>query len=205
MTTIYVDIETIPTQRPDIMARIAAKHGLNDEKALEEHRKTSLNAAAGEIYCIGFAFDDEPVQVLTRQSMTLTGERELLRDFVNVVWSERAAAEKNLIFVAHNAEFDRNFIRQRLLVHGIEAPRALTGAGQKPWENAWQCTMQMWCGNMQGRISLDDLALALGCSSKDELHGSKVWDAVLAGEGHKVVDHCRQDIEVLREVHKRLA
>lgn len=199
MTTIFLDIESIPAQRPDLIARIAAKHLDNPEKAMEEHRKTSLNAAAGEIFCIGYAIDDAPAEVLVRDWRDPAAETSMLRDFVEVV-----RAERDIVLVAHNAEFDRNFIRQRCLVRGVEAPRVLTGAGQKPWENAWSCTMQLWCGTPQGRISLDDLCLALGLPGKDDLPGSKVWDAVMAGETHKVVSHCRQDVEVLRHVHQRL-
>lgn len=200
MTTLYVDIETIPSQRVDIMAKIASEH-LDDAKAADAaHRKTSLNAAYGEIVCICYAVDDEPVETLVRDWRSSDGERQLLKSLVGVV-----RGLEGVRIVAHNAEFDRNFIRQRLHVHDIDAPKVLTGAGAKPWETGWQCTMQMWTGNLQGRISLEDLALALNLPGKDGLHGSKVWDAVMAGETDKVVAHCRQDVECLRQVHKRLA
>jgi hypothetical protein len=199
MTTLYLDVETIPTQRADLMARIAAKHIDDPKKADEEHRKTSLNAAYGEIVCVCYAVDDEPVETLVRDWRQRDGEHKLLCDLVGVVRGLR-----DLTIVAHHAEFDRHFIRQRLAVHGVEAPKTLTGVGQKPWENAWQCTMAMWCGTPQGRISLSDLALALNLPGKDDLHGSKVWDAVLAGQTDLVVAHCRQDVECLRAVHRRL-
>ena len=199
MTTIYIDVESIPSQRVDIMARIAAKHLDDPKKADEEHRKTSLNAAYGEIVCVCYAIDDEPVQTLSRDWRDLGAEREMLRSLVSIVREQR-----DVRFVAHNADFDRTFIRQRCLVQGVEAPKVLTGAGAKPWEAGWQCTMQMWTGTLQGRISLDELALALGVQGKDGMHGSKVWDAVMAGEVDKVISHCQQDVECLRQVHKRL-
>lgn len=199
MPIVYLDVETIPTQRVDLMARIASKHIEDPKKADEEHRKTSLNAAYGELVCICYAVDDEPVQSLVRDWRDLGDEANILRSLVGVV-----RGLKDVRFVAHNAEFDRTFIRQRLMVHDVAAPKALTGAGAKPWDTAWACTMALWTGNLQGRISLDDLALALTLPGKDGLHGSKVWDAVLAGETDKVVAHCRQDVECLRMVHKRL-
>ena len=211
LATVYVDVETVPTSRPDVMARLAAKH-LGDEKdpekaqkkALEDHRKTSRDGTFGEIVCISFAVDDGPVRSFSRD--LLGSECEVVRQFVYAV--EAVADEfgsPNLLYVAHNADFDRLFLTKRMTVHRIFGPPGLAPRGEKPWDLQWQCTMKTWCDTPEGRISLADLALALSLPvGKDDLPGSEVYDAMLRGEVARVVSHCERDVELVRAVWQRL-
>ena len=36
------------------------------------------------------------------------------------------------------------------------------------------------------------------------MDGSKVWDAVKNGEIDKVAEYCRDDVDKLRQIHKRM-
>lgn len=210
LATVYIDVETVPTLRPDVMARIATKH-LDEKdpektrkKVDEEHRKTSLDGTFGEIVCISFAVDDGPVRSFFRE---IGGsECEVVRQFVYAI--EAVADEfgsPNLLYVAHNADFDRLFLTKRMTVHRIFGPPGLAPRGEKPWDLQWQCTMRTWCDTPQGRISLADLALALSLPvGKDDLPGSEVYDAMLRGEVARVVSHCERDVELVRAVWQRL-
>ena len=76
---IYLDIETIPSQRDDVRGlswqRVKVPANYKDpqkieaykyEHAEEEYRKTALDGGYGELCCIGWAVDDEPSHYLYR-------------------------------------------------------------------------------------------------------------------------------------------
>jgi hypothetical protein len=210
LATVFVDIETVPTMRPEIMARIATKH-LDEKdpektrkKVDEEHRKTSLDGTFGELACVCWAVDDGVI----RSSYRALGqsEHEVLRAFTFAMDDlANDVGAPNLLYVAHNADFDRLFLTKRMTVHRLDGPPGLAPRGEKPWDLQWQCTMQTWCDTPQGRISLADLALALSLPvGKDDLPGSEVYDAMLRGEHERVRAHCERDVELVRAVWRRL-
>jgi hypothetical protein len=212
MSTLFLDVETIPAQRPDILAHIAAGHMiLGDEvksaKAVDkEHRKTSLDGAFGEIVVIGWTFDDEPAQTITR---ALGGsEGALLTTFFDVVTErmlEHGIGIENV--VAHNADFDRGFLRKRSIILDVVAPSFVAATGVKPWDRnaVWRDTMAIWCDEYRGRISLQDLCLALGVDARPgDIDGSEVWDAMLAGRVDEVAEHCRRDVDRVRACWLRM-
>ncbi len=192
------------------MARIATKH-LDDKdpektrkKVDEEHRKTSLDGTFGEIVCISFAVDDGPVRSFSRDLMG--SECEVVRQFAFAMDDlARDVGAENILYVAHNAEFDRKFLTKRMCVHRLDGPKGLAARGVKSWDSQWRCTMDTWMDEWKGRISLADLALALSLPvGKDDLPGSEVYDAMLRGEVARVVSHCERDVELVRAVWQRL-
>ena len=210
LATVYVDVETVPTMRPDVMARIAAKH-IDDKdpektrkKVDEEHRKTSLDGTFGELACISWAVDDAPI---TSSYRSLAGpETPVLSAFTFAMddLADRVGSD-NILYVAHNADFDRLFLTKRMTIHRLYGPPGLAPRGEKPWDLQWQCTMRTWCDTPQSRISLADLALALSLPvGKDDLPGSEVYDAMLRGEHERVRQHCERDVELVRQVWARL-
>lgn len=210
LATVYVDVETVPTLRPDVMARIATKH-LDDKdpektrkKVDEEHRKTSLDGTFGEIVCISFAVDDGPVRSFSRDLMG--SECEVVRQFAFAMDDlARDVGAENILYVAHNADFDRKFLTKRMCIHQLDGPKGLAARGVKSWDSQWRCTMDTWMDEWKGRISLADLALALSLPvGKDDLPGSEVYDAMLRGEVARVVSHCERDVELVRAVWQRL-
>ena len=210
LATVYVDVETVPTMRPDVMARIAAKH-LDEKdpektrkKVDEEHRKTSLDGTFGELACISWAVDDSPITSSYRalaspETPVLSAFTFAMDDLADRIGSD------NILYVAHNADFDRLFLTKRMTIHRLYGPPGLAPRGEKPWDLQWQCTMRTWCDTPQGRISLADLALALSLPvGKDDLPGSEVYDAMLRGEHERVRQHCERDVELVRQVWARL-
>ena len=211
MSTLFLDVETIPAQRPDILAHIAAEHMVDDDpvkgtKAVDkEHRKTSLDGAFGEIVVIGWAFDNEPARTIQR---ALGGsERDMLRVFFDLV-TEHVEEHGIDNVVAHNADFDRGFLRKRSIVLDVTAPKFVSAIGVKPWDRnaVWRDTMSIWCDEYRGKISLLNLCLALGVESEPgDIDGSEVWDAVLAGRTDEVAEHCRRDVDRVRSCWHRMS
>lgn len=200
----YLDTETISSRRVDVAAHIAAKHFDTEaidkaaKKAATELEKTSLSGLFGELAVISWAqSDDEPITLL-RDMDNPDGERELLRCFSDCDGIDAPS------IVAHNAEFDRLMIRQRAIVHGVKLPKIYMAHDVKPWESQWRCTMALWTDDRRGRVSLDDLCLALGLPGKDGIDGSMVDGMVRAGRIDEVAAYCADDVRRVRAVYQRI-
>lgn len=204
MTTNFLDTETIASRRIDVQQHIAAKHLDPDElvkaakKAATELEKTSLSGLFGELAVLSFARDDDEPITGVRNMADPMGERELLRWFADQPGIDAAR------IVAHNAEFDRLMIRHRAIVHGVKLPKVYMASDVKPWESRWRCTMALWCDSRAGRVSLDDLCLALGLPGKQGIDGSMVNAMVAAGRIDEVAAYCADDVRRVRAVYQRI-
>lgn len=216
---IYLDIETIPGQNPDLRKDIGAsiqppgnyskpdtiakweaetKPGLIEDA----YRKTALTGDRGEIICIGWAVDDQPERSLIR--MLNDSEADLLRDFFNAVNVESERQHGRYPFwIGHNIrDFDLRFIYQRAVILNVRPPFWLpfsTGPGSDKLYD----TMTAWAGWGQ-RISLDRICHALGVPAKVGMTGADVWDAIQAGRYEDVAAYCRGDVRSVREVYRRM-
>lgn len=221
---IYLDIETIPGQQP--WAREEAAVSVKppgtlkkaeslaawerDEKpqAIEEaYARTGLDAAIGQVYCIGWAVDDgEPeVSRVADLTMGLMSEADVLEDFFDAVRRVYSGTHGTRpIFCGHNVTgFDLPFLYRRAVVCGIKPPPCLP-RNPAPWDDYVRDTMTMWAGN-RDRISLDKLCRALGIAGKgDGPTGADVWPMVQAGRGEEVAEYCKQDVIRARAIYKRL-
>ena len=147
---LFLDIETIPTQRADLIATIRADVEAGVEAKAESvrrqykkpetveahlvglraglpalvdeaHRKTALDGGLGQVLCIGWAFDSEPVQTLIR---TLDeSEGALIEKFFARLPADTMTA---LHWIGHGVStFDVRFLWQRCLVLGLPLGLAL--------------------------------------------------------------------------------
>ncbi len=222
---IYLDIETIPGQAPEIREAIedSITHPGNMSKpetiakweaekkpvAVEEAwRKTAFNGHEGEIICISWAVDDGQPQVVMRE---LGGsERDMLEAFFDQVLLAMPYNEKTMVeWIGHNVQaFDLRFIFQRAVILGVQPPFRIPH-NERPNSGSVYDTMTAWAG-WGGRISLDALCRALGIPTKgdelggEEIDGSKVWDFVKAGRVCDVATYCMADVERVRKVYKRM-
>jgi hypothetical protein len=220
---LYIDIETIPTQRADVKSQIAEtiKPPGNIKKpesidkwmaekgpsAIDEAwRKTALNGTFGELFCIGFAFDLEAPQIIYR---ALDGsEKELLEEFFNVLHDKVHAIPgkpQPLRWIGHYITgFDLRFIWQRAVINQVPLTVKIP-YDAKPWSDQVYDTKIEWTGNQStGFGSAADVALALGLSGKTEgMDGSKVWDYVRDGLYGEACEYCQQDVIITRGMHLR--
>lgn len=221
MKTLFIDIETIPTDRADVREYVAGKVTPpgNISKAetiskweaerkpaeIEEAvHKTSLDGSFGRVCVICWAVDDGPIRTIKNAD-----DEELLLN----VFSEalRADVKSTDLFetavCGHNVSaFDLRFLVQRFTVHGILPPAIIRRAGgAKPWESDKVFdTMIQWAG-VGNRVSLEKLCLTFGIESpKTDLDGSKVAAAVAAGRIDDVAAYCAGDVEAVRKVFNRL-
>jgi DNA polymerase elongation subunit (family B) len=207
MKTLYLDIETIPadekfkdelrlgaglsrSKRRELVQR---GQPLTDAEIEALYRETALSGEFGRILCIGYRLDpvDKATQVLTGD------EADMLRKF----WELASEAD---LFVGHNViYFDLRYIYKRSIIHRIKPSREIPTIRYRN-EPVYDTMMawNRWSGEL---ISLDKLARALGLpSSKQELSGEKVYDAYLAGDVDRIYEYCKGDVDLTRQVHRRL-
>ncbi len=218
---IYLDIETVPSQYPNVRDLLAAditcpgniskpesiaaweadkKPALVDAAWL----KTSFDGALGHVAVIGLAFDDEsPITVWSHDWQGR--EEDTLREAFDII---HEACSKNLgdrpIFIGHNMiNFDFRFLFQRSVMLGVK-PTPFIPFSAKPWDDQKVFdTMVQWAG-ARDSVSLDKLSTVLGLGGKGDMDGSKVWAAVREGRIAEVASYCEDDITKTRGIYKRM-
>jgi DNA polymerase elongation subunit (family B) len=210
--TIFLDIETIPTQSADLRARFKAQvtppgsikkpesiqawldeHG--EAKAAEEIAKTSFDPAYGHICTIAWTVDDWETYVM--HAKTVEQERDVLQAFFASL-----RANHRYTFVGHYISgFDLRFILCRAVVLGIPIPPTIP-RDPKPWDGTVFDTMTAWAG-AKGTISMDRLCEALGIPGKGDFSGADVAEAWANGEHDKIAAYCVSDVERTRMIYNR--
>ena len=223
MQHLFLDIETLPTERQDVRELLASKitHPATISKPEtiakwnEESRpaaideavaKTGLDGTFGRVCVICWAVDDGPIYTVQSPD----DEERLLRDFAVML---REDVKANDLFetcvVGHNVcGFDLRFLTQRFIVNSIRPPAIIARAAQaKPWEDSKVFdTMVQWSGaGARPGVSLEKMCMALSIASpKTDLDGSKVAAAVAAGRIDDVAAYCAGDVEAVRKVWRRM-
>lgn len=218
---LYIDIETIPTQRPDLQEhvtialkapanykdpeKIAAYIAENRDKAIHD---TGLDGTFGEIACIGWAINDDEPSCVGRWPSESEGE--LLAKFFhdlaeNIDMVDGHGQMRAPAWVGHYITgFDLRFIWQRCVVNNIK-PAVNIPYDAKPWDSVVFDTKLEWSGvKSTGNGSLDSISKALGYAGKGDLSGSKVWAAIQEGRLAEVMEYCKDDVNKARLLHKRM-
>ena len=224
---LYIDIETIPAQRPDVMEEIKAtiKPPATLKKpesiaewmrtegpgaAEEAYRKTGLDGAYGQVCVVGLAANDfDPIAICEPDWQDPGAEQRIL-EALGCQLTDWIAPNDTFTtcVIGHNVSaFDLRFLHQRSIVNGIRPHITLArAASAKPWESDKVFdTMVQWTGSANVRASLDKLCKALTIPTpKGDITGATVWDAVQAGRIADVAAYCAGDVAATREVHRRM-
>lgn len=220
MSNLFIDVETIPSQRPDVAAYLAAKalekERRNEPPSLQKAaeagakalRDTSLQPHLGELAVVSFAVGDDDPITYVRDMADPHGERRLLEQVTTDLWGmfRTVSFRQNLQrIVAHNAQYDRTMLRTRCMVHKLPLPTEVHALGVKTWDSRWYCTLEALRTDFRSFVSLDEACLAFGVPMlKGDIDGSKVWDAILAGRIDDVARYCADDVRRCREVFRAI-
>lgn len=220
MNTLFLDIESLPTDDDAVKAEIAAsitppstmskadtiaeweakkKPGL----VAEAIAKTSFDGGKGRVCCIGWAWNDEPAQSI--QLSDSRDERTFLdaaAELVEITRPKYVAFHQTKIVGHYVADFDIRFLWQRAFALGVRMP-AWFPRDVKSWDKNVSDTMFMWAG-AKGSISLDNLCKALGIKGKTGVDGSMVAGMWERGEYEAVGDYCIGDVERVRNVYRKM-
>jgi len=211
--TIFIDIETIPTQSQEAYEKALAEvkapaqykkqesidAWLADNRetaAMEAIAKTSFDPAHGHICTIAWAVDDGEIQ--SHHIDNVESEARLLANFFACIDSFHRTE-----WVGHYISgFDLRFILCRAVVLGIPIPQCIP-RDPKPWDGRVFDTMTAWAG-VRGTISMDNLCAALGLDGKgDGLDGSQVAQAWLDGRHDEIRQYCEDDVARTREIWRK--
>ena len=219
--TLVIDIETIATQRQDVIDYIAATvkppatykkaesieawHKEQGPEAIAEAvAKTGLDGAFGQVVCIGYQLDDMETPFV----MAGLNERELLEGFSKMLAEciDQKDVMSTSIIGHHVSGFDLRFLMQRYIVNGIRPPLVIRRAAEaKPWESEKVFDTMVQFAGVGNRISLDKLCLALSIPSpKGDMDGSMVNQAVKDGRLEEVAAYCKRDVAATLAVYKRM-
>jgi DNA polymerase elongation subunit (family B) len=172
------------------------------------YERAAIYSEFGKVVCIAFGayyWNEKDELAFKVSSFSGDDEVKLLLDFKNLI--EKYPSDQ-LILCAHNGkEFDFPFLCRRMLIHGIEIPKALQISGKKPWEILHQDTMELWkFGDYKSYTSLDLLAAVFDIpGSKGEMSGDQVTKVYYQEKDfEKICRYCREDVVVLGQIYLRL-
>jgi Predicted 3'-5' exonuclease related to the exonuclease domain of PolB len=189
-----------------------------EDIAVEEERcyqLGSLSATSGRVLSI--AVHEGPIAgfdlgIEQRQSERVFGidadgneqdEKKSLLAFLQYMKSFDPDSDE---LVGHNIlSFDLPFIFQRCLVHCISA-RPLVDLSEYNVRGVFDTMRHWWLGDRRARVSLDDIAWALGIESSKtaEVEGSKVFDLYAQGRLDAIREYNLNDVRVTRKIYERM-
>ena len=190
-----------------------------DDIAAEEERcysLGSLSATSGRILSIAVHVGSIPGLDLAGLQQPQTehvfgidedgneqSEKKALGDFLKFMQPFDPEVDE---LVGHNiVGFDLPFIFQRCLVHCISA-RPFVNLGEYNVRGVFDTMRQWWLGDRRSRVSLDDIAWALGIESSKtaDVEGSKVFDLYQAGKLSEIREYNLNDVRLTRKIYERM-
>ncbi len=219
---LFLDLETIAAYRSHselpgrmnalwgkkaaLLRRREGNEALTDAELYDS--QAGIYSEFGRIACIAFGgvfFTENDEPALKVMSFSQADEREQLNHFRQII---EKYPQDQLILCAHNGkEFDFPYLCRRMLIQGIELPRALQLAGKRPWEVLHQDTMELWkFGDFKAHTSLDLLAAVFDIpGSKTEMSGDQVTRVYYEeNDLEKISRYCREDVVVLTQLYLRM-
>jgi len=212
----YLDIETLQCEDTDTLAHFheiakAPAHYVDPDKiakakeadAKKRWEKTGLDGTYGTICVICWAVEDADIQTVSVD--TAGSEYSLLSKFFDVARKELTAPmapTRQPWFIGHNISLDLRFIWKRAVILGIKPPFKIP-YNAAAWNNKYTCTMYEWAG-AKDFIGLKELCRVLGIDCDGDIDGADVYSIWKAGGYDKVINHCRKDVERVREVYRRV-
>lgn len=211
---LFFDLETLPSDNPEVIKRIAATikppgnikksdsiktwMDENYDAALKEAvAKTSLDGAYGRVACIAW-HDDESIH----QTIKIEDEIDVITSF----YASISNIGKQLSFCGHNiVNFDLPFLLHRSMILGIKPPSSIMKAMRaKPWDDCIKDTMIMWTGSPSKYMKLDTLLWLFGID-----HGHPEFDGSMVAETwetdpQKVIDYCAGDVRATYELYQKM-
>ena len=194
---LFFDLETIPAPKELREAVIESerkksrnKEIVNDDEAL--FRSSAFSGDFGRIFCIGFAKDNEPADIIKGE------EEEILKKWWQI-------AKDAHVFIGHNIiDFDIPFLYKRSIIKNIR-PTQMLPVKKFYTENIFDTAKEWSRWDNFSQTSLHNLSIALNLpTSKDLMDGSMVYDYYLKKRYEEIYTYCKKDVELTRQVYKRM-
>ncbi len=209
---LFLDIETVPAcsaydELSDTFKSLWDKKAIQIQRTAEEinpeeiYSNAAIYAEFGKIVCISVGYFARERE-LRIKSFYGDDEKELLFDFCSLL-NKHFNTNEHLLCAHNGKEFDFPYIARRLLINGMEIPRALNTAGKKPWEINHLDTMELWkFGDYKSFASLNLLAAVFGIPTpKDDIDGSQVGEVYWKEQNlERIVKYCQKDVLTIAQL-----
>ena len=179
-----------------IAAKLAEAEANHKEDWLE---RAALDPLTGQVLAVGIAFGDWKPEVWTDLS-----EADLLAKTISAI--DVHLREERVI--GYNIKrFDFPFLVRRCWINGINVPHRIfweTDTGQVKWHSYIVDIMQRW---QLGQVEIKGQslkAIAKRVLGKDKSDDGKNFAEVFAQDRERALEYCRNDIELTRELAKRM-
>lgn len=191
---------------------------LEDIAAEEErvYQLGSLNATSGRILSIavhvgpvpgliveGLSHDQSEYAFGIDETGNEQTEAQALEDFLALMSNFELECDE---LVGHNIiGFDLPFIFQRCLANNI-AIKPFADLSEYRVQGVFDTMRAWWLGDRRSRVSLDDIAWALGFESSKtaDVEGSRVFDLYQAGKLLQIREYNLNDVRLTRKVYERI-
>ena len=218
---LFIDIETVPQtgkleELPEEMQKLwVIKYDLLRRKMTEKYpdemtpaqgfeSSAGIYAEFGKIICISVGFISESTTSASFRIKSIAGkdEKMLLDEFSALVERFFTSSEHN--FCGHNIkEFDIPYICRRMIINGLQLPKALQINAKKPWEVNIMDTLDFWkFGDFKNYTSLKLLTAVLGIPTpKDDIDGSQVAEVYYKNDDlPRIITYCQKDVLATAQV-----
>lgn len=214
MSLLYLDLETVPANdtitEEDIVSSMPGSIKKEETKIkwIKENsdqakkaiiKKRSLNHYECKIVCLSYSFNGAEVQAITGTEVNiLTRLQDVIMEFL-----ETQSDGSGLDFVGHNIkEFDAPIIFLRAAKYNLLKLHELFYFGKKGMIDTMNLGTYF---DYKGKVSLDTLCKFFDIPTpKNDMDGSKVYDAYKDGKIEDIAKYCNKDVEALINTYKRL-
>ena len=213
MLKVFIDIETLPEQNPNMEeykagikapAQYKKQESIDkwladnaDSEAEKAWLKTSFDGGKGQLCCIGVSINGDTRVLTGSEANMLVSLNAFIGEFTDF-----AQVKQEVMFIAHNAKFDLPFLHKRFVINQIKPQFKTVWHGRHGQHH--YCTMEAWAG-FGGKISQTNLCKLLGIEpKKGDMDGSQVWPEYQKGNIDKIAEYCKSDVETVIEIYNRL-
>ena len=216
----YCDVETLPSERMPELEELKCPGNIKKPESIatwwadperqndlaELHHKTSVDPYAGRIFCVAWAFNDEPIQVIwDDDEYQVLGLLE--QEFQKIKETSRRKYESlsTSHIVGYNFKnFDNPYLKLRAIKYKCELLNKVLPARTQIGriDDMMEIGMVTMRVTADKYVSQDKLAKFFGLPGKDGIDGSMVWSYYQQGKKQEIADYCKDDVEQLRILHQ---
>ena len=203
MRHLFIDIETLPCRKEDAPP-VKVPGNYKDPAKIEEYIRTNakeswldtaLDPLQGRILAIGFALDDDTVQVTYNVPESTTACLLQLESYLE----RNGALDEKLTWVGHNiVGFDLRWL------HLHTAKYLKNSRLYRALPHALDCADTMLMSSGRGQYtSLEKLAKFFGLGGKTG-SGSKVFEMWVNGQHDDIISYCAHDVSLVRDIYRKM-
>lgn len=181
---------------PIILSEWKLKCSSIKEKSLESHKKQAIDPLKCKILCVGIAFDNEPVEIISGSEKQIIGI--LNSRIANLTTAERSSIQ----FCGYNIKnFDLSVIFPRVIKYHAFTLKYVLQMNTSIIELSEEFKYNKYDKRF---YKFDDVCKFFGLKGKGDIDGSMVYDMWKSGKTEEIYKYCVDDVEQTRQLYKKM-